>query len=81
MKKYSSVPKWEPIFGYSRAVKVDNRVYISGTTATGADGEIVGKDDPYLQTKQTLQNVQKALIAFGLTYEDVYRTRRSGRPV
>lgn len=75
MEKYSSGSQWEPIVGYSRAVKVGNFVHISGTTATGDDGNIVGVGDPYLQTRATLRNIEKALAAFGLTFRNVYRTR------
>lgn len=75
MEKYSSGSQWEPIVGYSRAVKVGNFVHISGTTATGDDGNIIGVGDPYLQTRATLRNIEKALAAFGLTFRDVYRTR------
>ena len=75
MEKYSSGAQWEPIVGYSRAVKVGQTVHVSGTTATGARGELVGQGDPYMQTRVTLENVEKALAAFGMTFENVYRTR------
>ncbi len=74
-QRYVSGTKWETMVGYSRAVRVGNRIYVTGTTATDTDGKVVGVGDVYAQAIQAIKNIEKALNALGAELHHVVRTR------
>ena len=80
-KHYSSGVKWESIVGYSRAIRIGDQIFITGTTATDENGEIVGPGDAYVQTVQVIRNIARALKALGGSLNDIVRTRMFVRDI
>ena len=74
-ERYATGTPWEPVVGYSRAIRAGQFVFVSGTTATAEDGSIVGKGDPHAQAMQALRNIEAALHKLGATLQNVVRTR------